>query len=141
MCVIWHLSETYKNFEKYKNKIRKYQKMTILHHISAKSHIFWLVAITLVESMNSLGLILTGCQKEGLLTFSIIKIGGECTNVWSQIVCKSFQFRPSMINCQFFQFQKLSPSVWWLLLLIWSDTNKNIFKKLISPLAKDLIQI
>ena len=54
----------------------KYQKMPILHHLSANSHTCGYDAIMFVGSMNSLEVTLTVCHNLGLLGFCLPKIGG-----------------------------------------------------------------
>ena len=53
----------------------KYQKMPILHQISAHSRTCGSDAITFVESMSSSEVILTVCHNLGLIGFSLPKMG------------------------------------------------------------------
>ena len=63
----------------------KYQKMPILHHISANSHTCWSDARTFVGSTNRLEVTITVCCKLGCSRFNLPKIGGW-TNLWSLVI-------------------------------------------------------
>ena len=70
----------------------KYQKMPVLHHISANSHTRGSDAKSFGGSMKSLEVTLTECHNQGLLSFSFQKIGGNYK--FSVPICKHFQFWP-----------------------------------------------
>ena len=73
----------------------KYQKMPILHHISANSHTCGLDARTFVGSKSSLEVTPTVCHNLGFLRFSLPKIGG-----WANLTNSKFFFSFSkVISC------------------------------------------
>ena len=86
---------------KIKQKMTKYQKVPILHHIRANGHTCGSDAITFVESMSSIEVTLTMCHNLGLLRFCLPKLGGGGYKI-SVPTCKSFQFRPFLIAALIF---------------------------------------
>ena len=90
----------------------KYQKMPILHHISANSRTCWSDAKTFVGSTNRLEVTLTVCCKLGFRKFNLPKFAG-CTNFQSLVIIyfqsrgKVYEASDSVSNMANFLLRKL----------------------------------